>query len=90
MICLADRKEILRPEDFAGVYKDLAEIIGAENVKRLFLNMRGQQVTFPQKLYSKEYVIKRAKEVKEKTEMKKLAIEFGYTERRLQQLAKED
>ena len=31
-------------------------ILGEDNVKKIHENYKGQQVTFPMKLYSKEYI----------------------------------
>ena len=42
---------------YAGVYNDLKELLGEEAVEIVFKNMAGQQITFPKRLYTKEYVV---------------------------------
>ena len=44
--------------DYKGIYSDMVEILGEDIVFKLYKNYRGQQVTFPMKLYSNEYVKK--------------------------------
>ena len=46
----------ITPQDLAGDYASIAEIIGMENAKLLYEHYRGQQITFPQRFYSKNYV----------------------------------
>ena len=75
-------------EGFSDIYKDLAEIVGIENTLAIFKCMRGQQVTFPKRLYSVEYVIEQVKDSSNKN-VKKLAMEFDYTEKYLRQILKE-
>lgn len=64
----------------AGVYKDLAELIGYENVFILFHNMKGQQVTFPKRLFTKEYTDSQILSLYNGKNIKALAKKFDYTE----------
>ncbi len=77
-------------QKYAGVYNDIAELLGEEAAEKVYENMSGQQVTFPRKLYSKEYVVEQSKDITDSAELKKIAIYFGYTERRLKQLLKQE
>ena len=43
-------------EDFADIYFEIANAIGAENAVKIHSLFRGQQIQFPQKLYKKEYI----------------------------------
>lgn len=43
-------------ENYSGVYKEMIEILGEEATLKIYENFRGQQVTFPMRLHSKEYV----------------------------------
>lgn len=40
-------------ESYSGVYKEMVEILGEEATLKIYENFRGQQVTFPMRLYSK-------------------------------------
>ncbi len=74
--------------DLNGIYKDIAEIIGIEKTLLLHDNFQGQQVTFPKKLYTKEYIIRQSKD-KNNENIKKMAFQFGYTESHLRKILKE-
>ena len=75
---------------YAGVYNDLMELLGEEAVQIIFQNMAGQQITFPKRLNTKEYVVQETKDITSSAELKKEALKYGYTERRLKQLIKEE
>jgi Uncharacterized conserved protein len=76
-------------QDYAGIYRELAEIIGAENVYLIYKNMRGQQITFPKKLYTTECIIKKVMKEYNGKNIKQLAVKYEYTERHLRKLIKE-
>ena len=42
--------------DYKGIYADIAQILGEDTVIKLHRHFRGQQITFPMKLYSNAYV----------------------------------
>ena len=44
--------------DYRGIYSEMVEILGEEIVKMVHKHYRGQQITFPMKLHSNEYVEK--------------------------------
>jgi len=71
---------------YRGIYDDVANTVGTEKIKDFFNHFRGQQIEFPMKLYSKEYVIEQAIQSKGKKSLKEVAIEYGYSERYLRKL----
>ncbi|MBE5866729.1 MAG: Mor transcription activator family protein [Lachnospiraceae bacterium] len=75
--------------DFAGVYKDIADVVGIEATILLHRTFRGQQITFPKKLYTKDFIVAQIETTNNGTNVKKIASEFWYTERRLRQILKE-
>ena len=82
-------KNQLNSDDFAGIYKEIAEVIGVEATILLHKHFLGQQITFPKKLYTKEHVIQQATQTGDNADIKKVAYKYGYTERRLRQIIKE-
>ena len=46
----------MKKSDFKGIYAEMSEILGEEIVKIIHKHYKGQQVNFPMKLYSNEYV----------------------------------
>ena len=75
---------------YAGIYDDLADLLGEEAVELIFKTMSGQQITLPRKLFTQEYVIQQTKGITDQKELKKVAVRYGYSERRLKQLLKQD
>ena len=61
------------------IYAEIVKVIGADKMKAFYEIVKGQQIVFPIKLYSKEYMVAIAQSGKRS--MKELAREFGYSER---------
>lgn len=80
--------EKARPQDLVGIYGDLAEIIGVDNAIIIYKYFKGQQVSFPTRLYSKDFIVSQAISDESQT-IKKLATQYGYSERRLRQIIQE-
>lgn len=71
-------------EDFNGVYSIIFENIGEEVTREIHNNFKGQQLNFPKRLYSKEYVIRYLKEKYDGSNVRQLAKELDYSERWVQ------
>lgn len=67
--------------DLQGVYSEIAEVIGVDATVDIYTRLKGQQITFPARLYNKSYVIKVVNERYNGRNLKELAREFHYTER---------
>lgn len=64
-----------------GIYQDLIDLIGMEDVVKIYSNYKGLQVTFPTKLFSREYVKECVKAEYDGKNVKALAKSYGYSER---------
>lgn len=73
--------EDVHSSSLQGIYKEIADIIGVEATIAIYKELRGQQVTFPTRLYERNYVIKEVNSRYNGTNLKDLAKEFDYTER---------
>ena len=87
---LSDETSENTPNDLAGDYASIAEIIGIETTIPPHKHYCGQQITLPQRLYSVQYVVKEVERQLGTHSLSDLAKKYGYTERRLRQLIKED
>lgn len=83
------KTKTIESDDLAGIYRELADVIGIEATILLHENFKGQQINLPIKLYTKEYVAKQVKIRNGQVNIKEIAREYGYTERRLRQILKE-
>ena len=75
---------------FNGIYETISEIIGFDNTKKLHEAFRGCQINFPTKLFSKDFVLKKAIESYDGTSesINKVAAQFNYSERTIRKLLK--
>ena len=72
-------------DNYCEIYKELAELIGETNTKRIWSYYRG----FPQRLYSKEFTRKFIAENLDTMKPKEMAKHLNLTERRVRQIAKD-
>ena len=70
--------------------RDRCEIIGFENTVKLYNQMKGSQINFPTRLYSKEYVALEAEKTYDGSSdsLNKIATEYNYSERPIGKLVK--
>lgn len=80
---------LLNPEQFAGIYAEIAEQIDSETAVRLFEMFRGQMVIFPQKLYNREYVRVFLREHRQEYTVREFSRMFGYSDRRIREFLSE-
>lgn len=70
------------------VYKEIAELIGYDDAIILYTHFKGQQITFPVKLFNSDYMVDILKKQYDGTNVKKLARTYGYSERWIKELLK--
>ncbi|HAT4072365.1 Mor transcription activator family protein [Clostridium perfringens] len=77
-----------KSDNYSGIYKDMVEILGEEITLKIYENYKGQQVTFPMRLYSKSYIIEYLIKNYNGKNLKELSRQLGYTSNWLQQVIK--
>ncbi len=70
------------------VYKELVELIGYDNTMILYTHFKGQQITFPVKLYNPESICEMVKSQYDGKNAKQLSRTYGYSERWIKELIK--
>jgi len=70
------------------VYRDLADEIGIENTLAIFRLFRGTQVSFPAKLFSKDYTHKAIISEYNGRNVHQLAQKYNYSERSIWRILK--
>ncbi|MDB8460343.1 Mor transcription activator family protein [Turicibacter sanguinis] len=76
-------------EDYQGIYQELVELIGEEMTQKFYQYYKGQQITFPVRMYSKEYVRNYLSKHYNGQNLRQLSRELGYSERWMRQLMKQ-
>ncbi|WP_238904404.1 Mor transcription activator family protein [Clostridium sp. YIM B02506] len=77
-----------KEDDLNGIYRDICENLGEEVARGLHRFYKGQQITFPMRLYSQKYVIRYISNNYNGKNSKKLARDLGYTERWIKEIIK--
>lgn len=80
----------MKNSDLVPIYKEIADEIGVDNTIKIFNQFKGQQITFPQRLYTVDYVLAYIQEHRGKMTVRDIARKFGYSERRIRQFMKEN
>ncbi len=88
---LSQEEEVLGVdgEYYYDIYRELAEIVGIHNVKKIWNRYRGLTVQFPQRLYSREYTRAFINDNKDSMTTKEMATRLSLTDRRVRQIIKE-
>ena len=71
------------------VYRELCDLVGYENMLKLYKQYKGFQVNFPTRLYSKDYVREVLKKEYNGSNTKELARRLGYSERWIRKIVEE-
>lgn len=72
------------------VYKEMVDLIGYDNTMILYTYYKGQQITFPIKLFNPERVSEMIKRQYDGKNAKKLARTYGYSERWIKELLRKE
>ena len=78
----------LRKSDFKGIYAEMSEILGEEIVRIIHKHYKGQQINFPMKLHSNEYIEKYIIENYGEKSIREMSRELGYCDKSIQILIK--
>lgn len=79
-----------KDDDISGlcsVYREIAELMGMDVASQFYNHFKGQQVTFPNKLYDSGYLKNEIlEEYAQGKSIRELSVKYGYTERRIRQI----
>lgn len=83
-------KNLKNSSTLNGVYKTMSEIIGFDNVVKLYESFKGSQINFPTRLFSKEFVLQEALKSYDGTSesINLIATKYSYSERTIRKLLK--
>ncbi len=86
---MTGQEEEINVNGLNDVYKDLCDLIGVDNMQKLYAQYKGFQISFPTRLYSKEYVREVVKREYNGSNTKALARKLGYSERWIRKIVEE-
>ena len=79
----------IQVEYLNGAYNELANLLGIEAVLKIYNSYRGQQLTLPVRLFSKEFIVRQIVEEYDGYNIKQLATKFGYGEKWIRKILKD-
>lgn len=79
----------LKCEYLNGAYNDIANLLGIDAVLKLHAAYRGQQITFPVQLFTKEFIANQIVNEYNGYNIKQLATKFGYSEKWIRKILKD-
>ena len=74
--------------EFNGIYAELAEIMNDKIVEQIYRHYKGQQVSFPMRLYSKAYIKEKILTEFNGKNYRELAQKYEYSERWVREIVK--
>ena len=83
-----DVMDDIKPEQLADIYRDMSEIVGIEKTVLIYSAFKGQQVSFPVHLFSAEYMRRCIRDEFDGTNIRQLALKYGYSERWIREIIK--
>lgn len=78
-----------QPENYAELYRELADLLGDAAVRKLWRNYGGLTVTFPIRLYSREFTRQYIHDNMDLLKPSEMAREVSLSERRVRQIIRE-
>lgn len=86
----ASEVELLKndPDGLNDVYRDIADEIGVENTLAIYKLFHGTQISFPNRLFSKEYIHNAIINEYNGSNVPQLAQKYNYSERSIWRILK--
>lgn len=84
-------KNNMKSSTLNGVYETISELIGFDNAIKLYEHFHGNQVNFPTRLFSKEFVLQEAIKAFDGSSesINRIATKYNYSERTIRKLLKD-
>lgn len=76
-------------DDLAGIYKEVAKIVGVDDAYKIYNQFKGLQMVFPLKFYSREYIAQQICAEYNGKNVRELARKYNYSESRIRQILRE-
>lgn len=76
-------------ELYNTVYKEISEIIGLDDTLKIYLRFKGQQVSFPVRLYNPHLIQQNVIKEYDGTNVKELAKKYDYSEKTIRRMIRD-
>ena len=75
-------------ELYNDIYKEIAEIVGLDAMLKIYLRFKGQQITFPVRLYNPQLIQQNVVKEYDGTNISELAKKYDYSEKSIRRMIK--
>lgn len=72
-----------------AVYKEISEKLGMDTAMEIYRMFKGQQISFPMRFFNPERIQKIIVQEYDGTNVKTLAVKYGYSEKSVRRIIKE-
>ena len=76
-------------ELYHSIYKEIYELVGAEATEQIYERFKGQQISFPVRLFSPEMVQERVLSEYNGSNISELAKKYDYSEKTIRRMIKD-
>ena len=76
-------------ELYNSVYKEISEIVGLDATLKIYLHFKGQQVSFPVRLYNPHLIQRNVIKEFDGTNIKELAKKYDYSEKTIRRMIRD-
>ena len=76
-------------ELYHSIYREIYELVGADATEQIYERFKGQQISFPVRLYSPEMIQQRVALEYDGTNVHELAKKYDYSEKTIRRMIKE-
>ena len=80
------KKEV---ELYNDIYKEISEIVGLEATLKIYLRFKGQQISFPVRLYSPHLIQQNVIKEYDGTNIPELAQKYDYSQKSIRRMIKD-
>lgn len=89
--CVEKEANMLENESelYNTVYKEISEIIGLDSTLKIYLRFKGQQITFPVRLYNPHLIQQNVIKEFDGTNIPELAKKYDYSERTIRRMIRD-
>ena len=76
-------------ELYNNIYKEISELVGLDATLKIYLRFKGQQVSFPVRLYNPQLIQQNVIKEYDGTNIPELARKYDYSEKSIRRMLKE-
>ena len=80
------KKEV---ELYNDIYKEISELVGLEATLKIYLRLKGQQITFPVRLYNPHMIQQSVIKEWDGTNIAELALKYDYSEKTIRRMIRD-